>query len=87
MRAYAIVRKPAPGLQEHVIKLTKEEPKISIDGISENRLASPHKAGAPIAHELHNSGAYFKFSNEEGEKQSNRNSMLQEHRQSEKPVS
>jgi hypothetical protein len=64
MRAYAIVRKPPPGLHEHVIKLTKEEPKISIDGISENRLASPHKTASSFAHELHNSGAFFKFSNE-----------------------
>lgn len=68
MRAYAIVRKPPPGLQHHVIRLTKEEPKISIDGISENRLTSPHKTEVPFAHELQNSGAYFKFSNEDGEK-------------------
>lgn len=68
MRAYAIVRKPPPAMQEHLIKLTKEEPKISIDGISENRMTSPHKSGVPFMHELHSSGAYFKFSNEDGEK-------------------
>lgn len=44
MRAYAIVRKPQPGLHEHVIRVAKEEPKITITPITENRLLSPHKA-------------------------------------------
>lgn len=34
MRAYAVVKKQPPSTQEHVIRFTKEEPKISIEPIS-----------------------------------------------------
>jgi hypothetical protein len=74
MRAYAIVKKPQPGLheQEHVIKVTRGEPKISINPISENRYVSPHKAVANNIHELSNSGAYFRYNSNQQDEHSNK---------------
>jgi hypothetical protein len=69
MRAYAIVKKPNPGTVEHVIRITREEPKISIEGISENRLAAPRKGREELAiHEISNKGSFFKFNPQLSEK-------------------
>lgn len=69
MRAYAVVKKPAPSSQEHVIKFTKEEPKISIEPISENRFVALHKGANELPmHQLADKGSYFRFNYDGSEK-------------------